>query len=172
MKSLSLSADLFMSLSISLHKRNWFVGVCVWACVAFLWNICLFKTCFMNDQLSIMNILMGKGLGVMVGFALIGKEMSFTLRPVLWSRNDLEVERPQSQCCVLQGRHPPPSCGTLPAGSSWPDPPAWQCHQPFYSFCAWFPARQECQSSAMASEELGSQSHWARLGPVGSEGEG
>ena len=24
----------------------------------------------------------------------------------------------QSQCCALQGRHPPPSCGILPAGAS------------------------------------------------------
>ena len=78
----------------------------------------------------------------------------------------------QSQRCALQGRHPPPSCGTLPAGSCWHDPPAWQCHQPYCSFCAWFPARQECQRSAMASEEPGSQSHWAYLGHVGSEGEG
>jgi hypothetical protein len=39
------------------------------------------------------------------------------------------------------------------------DPPAWQCHQPYCSFCAWFPARQECQCSAMASEEPRSQSH-------------
>ena len=48
----------------------------------------------------------------------------------------------------------------------------WQCHQPYCSFCVWFPARQECQCSSMASKEPGSQSHWVRLGPVGSEGEG
>ena len=47
-----------------------------------------------------------------------------------------------------------------------------QCHQPYCLFCSWFPARQECQCSAMASEEPGSQSHWACLRPVGSEGEG
>ena len=37
----------------------------------------------------------------------------------------------QSQSCASQGRHPPPSCGTLPAGSFWHDPPAWQCHQQY-----------------------------------------
>uniref|UniRef100_A0AAZ3S5X3 Transposase Tc1-like domain-containing protein n=1 Tax=Oncorhynchus tshawytscha TaxID=74940 RepID=A0AAZ3S5X3_ONCTS len=46
---------------------------------------------------------------------------SATPRPVLWSGIDLEVEGHSiflsSQRCVLQGRHPP-SCVTLPAGSS------------------------------------------------------
>ena len=57
----------------------------------------------------------------------------------------------------------------VPLLQAHPDmtPPAWQCQQPYCSFCAWFPARQECQCSAMVSEEPESQSHWARLGPVG-----
>ena len=75
--------------------------------------------------------------GVIVGFLFIVEGMSITPRPVLWSGIDLEVEGPSSSAAVchsiiglsllslqaistraLQGRHPPPSCGTLPVGSS------------------------------------------------------
>uniref|UniRef100_A0AAZ3PI52 Transposase Tc1-like domain-containing protein n=1 Tax=Oncorhynchus tshawytscha TaxID=74940 RepID=A0AAZ3PI52_ONCTS len=73
--------------------------------------------------------------GVMVGFVFIVEGMSFTPRPVLWSR--IEVEGPSwsgavchsiielsllslqanSTLCIT-GKTSPPSCGTLPAGSS------------------------------------------------------
>jgi hypothetical protein len=73
--------------------------------------------------------------GVMVGFAFIVEGMSVTPRPVLWSGIRLVVERPswsvlqhhRTELVVIAGnlnamryreRHPPPSCGTLPAGSS------------------------------------------------------
>uniref|UniRef100_A0AAZ3SH28 Uncharacterized protein n=1 Tax=Oncorhynchus tshawytscha TaxID=74940 RepID=A0AAZ3SH28_ONCTS len=75
-------------------------------------------------------------LGVMVGFVFIVEGMSVTPMPVLWRRIELEVEGPSwsgaachsiiglsllslqaiSTLCFT-GRHPPPSCGTLPAGS-------------------------------------------------------
>jgi transposase len=69
--------------------------------------------------------------GEMVGFAFINEGMSVTPRPVLRSGIDWEVEGPSwcgAVCHSIIGlslfslqeisRHPPPSCGTLPEGSS------------------------------------------------------
>ena len=103
----------------------------------------------------------------MVGFMLIVEGMSVAPKPVLGSGIDLDMESPSwsgagchsiiglslwslqaiSKLCIT-GKTSPPSCGTLPAVSSWHDL-AWQCHQSYCSFCAWFPARQECQCSAI-----------------------
>jgi hypothetical protein len=114
----------------------------------------------------------------MVAFAFIVKRMSMTPRHVIWSGIDLEVEGPSWSAAVFHSiiglsllslQAISTLCVTVKTSSSLvvtflqAHPDMTLQHDNATSHAArtvpGFPARQECQYSAKASEEPSSQSH-------------